>query len=158
VRGGAADAAIYQKQVYAERLANELHLPLIRLVDGTGGGGSVKTYETTGRTYVPANPGWNLVVDNLGAVPVAAACLGPVAGLGAARVVSAHFSVMVRDSSQLFVAGPPVVKHGMRQEVTKEELGGWEIQTRESGAVANLAQSAQAALQHPRLSPPYLPA
>src|SRR5262249_42330223 len=104
VRGGAADAAIHQKQVYAERLANELHLPIVRLVDGTGGGGSVRSYEKTGRTYVPANPGWDVVVDNLGKVPVVAACLGPVAGLGAARVVSAHFSVMVRDSSQLFVA------------------------------------------------------
>jgi acetyl-CoA carboxylase carboxyltransferase component len=60
VRGGAGDAAIYQKQVYAERLSSELRLPLVRLVDGTGGGGSVRSYESTGRTYVPANPGWDV--------------------------------------------------------------------------------------------------
>ena len=36
VRGGAADAAIWQKMVYAEQMANELRLPLVRLVDGTG--------------------------------------------------------------------------------------------------------------------------
>jgi len=41
VRGGAADAAIWQKMVYAERMAHDLRLPLVRLVDGTGGGGSV---------------------------------------------------------------------------------------------------------------------
>jgi acetyl-CoA carboxylase carboxyltransferase component len=41
VRGGAADAAIMEKQVYAERLANELGLPMVRLIEGTGGGGSV---------------------------------------------------------------------------------------------------------------------
>jgi acetyl-CoA carboxylase carboxyltransferase component len=41
VRGGAADAAIWQKMVFAERMAHELRLPLVRLVDGTGGGGSV---------------------------------------------------------------------------------------------------------------------
>ena len=146
VRGGAADAAIHQKQVYAEMLANELRLPLVRLVDGTGGGGSVKSYEKTGRTYVPANPGWDVVVDNLGRVPVVAACLGPVAGLGAARVVTAHFSVMVRDSSQLFVAGPPVVKHGMGREVSKEELGGWQIHARESGAVDNVVDTEEEAL------------
>lgn len=157
VRGGAADAAIHQKQVYAERLAGELRLPMVRLVDGTGGGGSVKSYETTGRTYVPANPGWDLVVENLGRVPVAAACLGPVAGLGAARVVSAHFSVMVRDTSQLFVAGPPVVQHGMRQDVTKEELGGWEIHTRESGAVDNLAETEDDALAQVATFLSYLP-
>ena len=53
VRGGAADAAIWQKMVYAERMAHELRLPLVRLVDGTGGGGTVKSLETMGFTYVP---------------------------------------------------------------------------------------------------------
>src|SRR6202521_4637336 len=64
VRGGAADASIHGKQVFAERMANELRLPIVRLVDGTGGGGSVKTLETMGRTYVPANPARDPVVDN----------------------------------------------------------------------------------------------
>ncbi len=39
VRGGAADAAIWQKQVMAEQMARELRLPIVRLIDGTGGGG-----------------------------------------------------------------------------------------------------------------------
>jgi acetyl-CoA carboxylase carboxyltransferase component len=157
IRGGASDAAIHGKQVYAERMANELRLPIVRLVDGTGGGGSVKSYHDVGRTYVPANPGWDLVVDNLGKMPVVAACLGPVAGLGAARVVSAHFSVMVRGTSQLFVAGPPVVAAGMRQQVDKEELGGWEIQWR-SGAVDNVADTEAEALAQCRRFLSYLPA
>ena len=157
VRGGAADAAIHGKQVYAELMAGELRLPLVRLVDGTGGGGSVKSYHDLGRTYVPANPGWDLVVENLALVPVVAAALGPVAGLGAARVVSAHFSVMVRGTSQLFVAGPPVVAAGMRQQVDKEELGGSHLQTR-SGAVDNLAESEEEALAQCRRFLSYLPA
>src|SRR5262245_13567041 len=41
VRGGAADASIRGKQVMSEQMANGLRLPLVRLVDGTGGGGSV---------------------------------------------------------------------------------------------------------------------
>ena len=86
IRGGAADAAIAGKQVYAEQLANQMRLPLVRLIDGTGGGGSVKMLEQMGHTYVPANPGWDYVVDNLSTVPVVAAGLGPVAGLGAARL------------------------------------------------------------------------
>ena len=157
VRGGAADASIHAKQVYAERLANEFRIPLVRLVEGTGGGGSVRTLETAGHTYVPANPAWDLVVDNLSKVPVAAACLGPVAGLGAARVVMAHFSVMVRELSQLFVAGPPLVEHGMRQKLTKEELGGWQIHARQSGAVDNLAETEEDALRQCRRFLSYLP-
>ena len=46
VRGGAADAAIIGKQVAAEKMAGELRLPIIRLIDGTGGGGSVRTLDT----------------------------------------------------------------------------------------------------------------
>src|SRR5258708_4033015 len=124
IRGGAADAAIIGKQMHAERLANSMRLPLIRLVDGTGGGGRVKMLEQHGFTYVPASPAWAHVVDNLSVVPVTAACLGSVAGLGAARVVAAHFSVMVAGTSQLFTAGPPVVRHALGEEIDKETLGG----------------------------------
>ncbi len=42
-RGGAADGAIAYKAGYGELMARELRLPIVRLVDGTGGGGSVKT-------------------------------------------------------------------------------------------------------------------
>ena len=85
VRGGAADASIFQKQVMAERMAHDFGLPIVRLVDGSGGGGSVKTLETERRSFVPFNPGWEWVVANLGRVPVVSLCLGSVAGLGAAR-------------------------------------------------------------------------
>ena len=83
VRGGAADARIGDKAGYGELMARELRLPIIRLVDGTGGGGSVKTIEMTGRTYVPANPAWDTVVALMSEVPVVGACMGSVAGLGA---------------------------------------------------------------------------
>jgi acetyl-CoA carboxylase carboxyltransferase component len=124
IRGGAADAAIIGKQIYAEQLANQLRLPLVRLVEGTGGGGSVETLEQTGHTYVPVNPGWDYVVDNLSAVPVVAAGLGPVAGLGAARLCMSHLSILVEGTAQLFVAGPPVVKSGTGEDASKERLGG----------------------------------
>jgi acetyl-CoA carboxylase carboxyltransferase component len=65
VRGGAADASIGGKQGYAEKMARELRMPIVRLVDGTGGGGSVRSLTDIGRTYVPANPVWDTVVDML---------------------------------------------------------------------------------------------
>src|SRR3954469_11511908 len=126
MRGGAADASIWQKQVMSEQMANELRIPVVRLIDGSGGGGSVKSLETTGYTYIPANPGWEWVVANLATVPVVSLALGSVAGLGAARVVASHYSLMVRDISQVFVAGPPLVAH-LGETVTKEDLGGAHI-------------------------------
>ena len=41
-----ADASIHEKQTYAERMAGEMGMPLVRLIDGTGGGGSVKSLES----------------------------------------------------------------------------------------------------------------
>jgi acetyl-CoA carboxylase carboxyltransferase component len=158
IRGGAADAAIWEKAVFAERLAHDLRLPLVRLVDGTGGGGSVKTLEQMGFSYVPPLPGFDLVVRNLSIVPVVAAALGPVAGLGAARVVCSHFSVIVRGTAQLFVAGPPVVAMaGMGEAPDKEELGGARLQSR-AGAVDNVAQDEDDALDQLRRYLAYLPA
>lgn len=155
VRGGAADASIHAKQIMAEQMANELRLPILRLIDGTGGGGSVKSLEMDGRTYVPANPGWEWVVANLATVPVVALALGPVAGLGAARAVTSHYSVMVKGLSQMFVAGPPVVAR-LGEQVSKEELGGSAIHTR-NGAIDDEVESEDEAFARARRFLSYLP-
>ena len=111
-RGGAADGSVWEEQGISEQMAYELRMPVVRLVDGTGGGGSVKRLEMDGRTYVPANPAWDWVVRNLGAVPTVALALGSVAGLGAARVATSHYALMVKGLSQMFVAGPPALLSG----------------------------------------------
>lgn len=155
VRGGAMDAAIPEKQVMAEQLANEYHLPLVRLIEGTGGGGSIKALEDAGATYIPANPGWEWVVANLATVPVVALALGPVAGLGAARLVASHYSLMVRDVSQVFVAGPPLVKY-LGEDVTKEELGGAALHG-VNGTVSDVVATEAEAFERTRDFLSYLP-
>ena len=130
VRGGSGDAAIHAKQIYSEQYAADLRLPVIRLLDGASGGGSVKSILDSGYTYVPVNPAWDAVVGNLSLVPVVAACLGPVVGLGAGRLVMSHLAVMVTGIGQLFTAGPPVVRGGTGEDLTKEELGGSAVHRR----------------------------
>src|SRR5256712_268850 len=156
VRGGSADATIKGKHNMCERMANELKLPLIRLVEGSGGGGSVKTIETTGRANVPAVDGWEMVVNNMGAIPRVALGLGSVAGLGAAHLAAAHYSVMIKDTSALFVAGPPVVER-LGQKLTKNELGGWEIQLK-AGAVDDAVAPEEGAFARAGRFLPSLPA
>ena len=155
VRGGAADASIWEKQVAAEQMAYELHLPIVRLVEGTGGGGSVKSIESDGYTYVPGNPAWDWVVANMGQVPVVSLALGPVAGLGAARVATSHYALMVKGQSQLFVAGPPVVAR-LGENVSKEELGGSSIHSR-NGAVDDEVESEEEAFSRTKTFLSYLP-
>jgi acetyl-CoA carboxylase carboxyltransferase component len=159
VRGGSADATIREKPLMAERMAHEFRLPIVRVIEGSGGGGSVKTIETTGRANLPGGVGggglFHYTTLNLSQVPVVALGLGSVAGLGAARLAASHYSVMTKDTSAMFVAGPPVVAR-LGQTLSKAELGGWEIQTR-SGAVDHAADKRGGGLH---LCPPlpFLPA
>ena len=124
VRGGSADASISTKPLMAEEMAHDFRLPIIRVIEGSGGGGSVKTIETRGAANLPGGVGgtrwyW-FTIANMARVPVVALGLGSVAGLGAARLAASHYSVMTRNSA-MFVAGPPVVKR-LGQDLTKRNL------------------------------------
>jgi acetyl-CoA carboxylase carboxyltransferase component len=154
LRGGSSEAAVSDKWVYAERMAYEFHMPLVRFVDSAGG--SVKLLEQMGRTKIPGYVLWP-VTPLLGVVPVAGIAFGSCAGLGAARVISSHFSVMIKGKSYVFAAGPPVVKQGLGQDVTKEELGGSTMHTRYSGVVNNAAETEADALEQVRRFLSYLP-
>jgi acetyl-CoA carboxylase carboxyltransferase component len=139
----------------SEKLAGEYRMPLVRMIEGTGGGGSVKSLETMGYTYVPEVPGWEVMVENLSQIPIVALGLGPVAGLGAGRQVMAHYSVLVRGLAQMFVAGPPVVA-AIGEVRTKEELGGSSIHAR-NGAIDDEAYDEAHAFQLARAFLSYLP-
>ena len=115
VRGGASDAAIGNKGGHAQNLARDWRLPYVRLLDATGG--SVKTFEQIGRTYIPTNPVTPGIQDILCEVPVVSAALGSVAGLPAVDACLSHFNVMVKGISQVFPGGPPVVKEIGRAHV-----------------------------------------
>lgn len=154
IRGGSADASVTEKFVQSEQMANELRLPIIRLIDGAGG--SVKMMEANGCTYVPANPGWNWVVANLATVPVVSLGLGAVAGLNAARLVTSHYSLMLKDQAVLFAAGPAVVQAAMGQAVTKEELGSALMHAR-SGAIDDVVDTEEEAFERTRRFLSYLP-
>ncbi len=159
LRGGSADASIKGKPRMAEQMAARFRLPIIRLIEGSGGGGSVKTIETTGRANLPGGlsdgSSFELCVENMATVPVVALGLGSVAGLGAARLAASHYSVMVKDIAAVFVAGPPVVER-LGEPRSKQELGGWEIQTG-CGAVDHAADSEADAFAAARRFLSYLP-
>ncbi len=141
VRGGSSGArgGIGQELSVTER-AIEWQLPYIRLLDASGG--SVRSFEEIGRTYLPDGNIWTIhEVQALSMVPTVSAVLGSVAGLPAIYACLAHFSVMVKDISQIFPGGPPVVKAALGIDITKQGLGGDQIHTRVSGCIDNLAET-----------------
>jgi acetyl-CoA carboxylase carboxyltransferase component len=64
---------------------------------------------------------------------------------------------MVRGLSQVFAAGPPVVKRALGIDVTKEELGGYQVHTRKSGVIDNEAEDEADAFRQIRAFLSYLP-
>ncbi len=158
VRGGSADASIAAKPIMAERIAHDYRMPIIRVIEGSGGGGSVKTIELKGAANLPGGIGGNewyaYTTGNMATVPVVGLGLGSIAGLGAARLAASHYSVMTKTSA-MFVAGPPVVAR-LGQSLTKEELGGWQIQTR-AGAIDHAVDTEEEAFACARRFLSYLP-
>ncbi len=59
-----------------------------------------------------------------GVVPQISAILGPCAGGAVYSPAITDFTIMVRNTSYMFVTGPDVIRTVTHEEVTKEELGG----------------------------------
>jgi methylmalonyl-CoA decarboxylase subunit alpha len=158
VRGGTSFSAARRKGGqggYIEDLAHHYKLPLVNLIDGAGG--SVTSAERRGYVSFPGVDGFERSVQLLGEVPVVSAVLGTAAGGPAGRAILSHFSVMVRGSSQIFAAGPPVVKRALGQTITKEELGGPDIAVATAGTIHNIADSEDDAFVQIKRFLSYLP-
>lgn len=154
IRGGSSESAVSEKWIYAERYALSMKMPLIRLVETAGG--SVKLLEKKQSTKIPGYSTWP-AVPLLRSCPVVGVAMGPCAGLGALKVMTSHFSIMVRGSSQVFAGGPPVVKQALDLDVDKEALGGYKVHSRNTGMVDNEAADEADALDQVRHFLSYLP-
>ncbi len=158
IRAGHADGALMEKTIYMEKLAVALRLPIIKLVDGSSGGGSVTTIRKAGYSYIPPMPSFEHVTKQLNmGIPNLGAVVGPAIGLGAARVVACHFSVMAADVGSLFNAGPKVVAGATFEEgLSFTELGGPSMHCT-NGTIDNSAANELECFEQIRTVLTYLP-
>jgi propionyl-CoA carboxylase beta chain len=68
-----------------------------------------------------------------GVIPQISAIMGPCAGGAVYSPALTDFIFMVKESSYMFITGPDVVKSVTQEEVTKNELGGFDVHTSRSG-------------------------
>ena len=73
-----------------------------------------------------------------GVIPQVSAIMGPCAGGAVYSPAITDFTVMVKNTSYMFVTGPDVIKTVTHEEVTKDELGGAMTHNEKSG-VAHFA-------------------
>lgn len=158
VRGGSGGGL--HDGLGSELSANERALrwrvPYVRLLDAAGG--SVRTFEQMGRTYLPdGNSFMASELSLLNISPVISVVMGSVAGLPAVQACISHWNVMIRGTSQLFPGGPPVVKAALGRDIDKETLGGWQVHGQVSGVVDSVVDTEEQALFETRQFLSYLP-
>ena len=140
---------------FIEDLAHDYRIPLINLIDGAGG--SVTSILRRGHSVFPGVHGFEQSVRLLGEVPVVCAVMGTAAGGPAGRAILSHWSVMVKETSQVFAAGPPVVARSLGQEITKEDLGGSAVAVDLAGTIDNVAANEEECWEMIRRFLSYMP-
>ncbi|MEE3326188.1 MAG: carboxyl transferase domain-containing protein [Myxococcota bacterium] len=145
VKGGTFYPITVKKQLRAQEIALENHLPCIYLVDS--GGAHLPSQADVfpdklhfGRSfYNQAN------MSSLG-IPQVAVVMGSCTAGGAYVPAMCDESVIVKEQGTIFLGGPPLVKAATGEEVSAEELGGAEVHSRISGVTDHFAEDDEHAL------------
>lgn len=97
-------------------------------------------------------------IDASGVIPQISLIMGPCAGGAVYSPALTDFTIMVEDSSYMFVTGPEVVKTVTHENVTQEELGGASVHSAKSGVAHLTFKSEIEALLQTRRLINFLPA
>ena len=155
ISGGSPHNVRKGARQFTQPLAIQYGVPYIQLVEGVGH--SSKSDEAAGHMGLPGGDLWWRGVELLKTVPVAAGIMGSVAGAPAAFALMSHFTVMIKEQSQIFPSGPPVVRRAIGETLDKEELGGYRMHVHESGQVDNVAEDEEDAFDQLKKFISYLP-
>lgn len=96
-------------------------------------------------------------VQASGVIPQISAIMGPCAGGAVYSPAMTDFTIMVEDTSYMFVTGPNVVKTVTNEEVTSEELGGASVHSSKSGVAHKTATNDVECLEDIKKLLSYLP-
>ena len=119
VFGGSLSETNAEKIVKVMDLAMKLGAPVVGLNDS--GGARIQEGVVSLGGYA------DIFLRNTlasGVIPQISAIMGPCAGGAVYSPAITDFTVMVKDTSYMFVTGPDVIKTVTHEDVTKEELGG----------------------------------
>ncbi|MFC1944903.1 acyl-CoA carboxylase subunit beta [Chloroflexota bacterium] len=151
VGGGSIGIGNKSKRLRLVSLAEQERVPLVMLLEGAG----ERTTNVLHRQSIAPSDLVEMAYLS-GKVPTVAAIMGPSAGHGVLIGMLMDFIIIVQGAA-MFSAGPPLVAAATGELVTKEELGGAEIHTRESGVAHNAASSEKEALKLIRRYLSYFP-
>jgi acetyl-CoA carboxylase carboxyltransferase component len=149
VMGGSVGFTHAQKVVRLKKMAVETRAPIIALLDSGGG----RIQEGSGA--------YSLIfyedIITSGIVPQISAVMGNCAGGGVYSPALTDFIFMVEGTSQMFIAGPRVIKEATGEDIGMQELGGAKPHSQISGLCDFVASDDQGCLESVRNLMGYLP-
>ena len=155
ISGGSPHDVHKGPRQYTQPLSLTYGIPYVGLIEGVGH--SSKSDEHSGRMALPQGDGWWQLAELMRNVPVAAGFMGACAGLPAASGCMSHFNCMVKEQSQVFPSGPPVVERAIGEKIHKDDLGGYKMHVHTSGEVDNAAEDEEDLFDQIRSFLSYLP-
>lgn len=130
VIGGSLSKTVSEKIVKVMEMAAKVGAPVIGINDS--GGARIQEGVDSLSGYA------SIFLKNVlysGVVPQITAIVGPAAGGAVYSPALTDFIFMVKETAQMFVTGPKVVKSVTQEDVTAEELGGATMHATKSGVV-----------------------
>lgn len=152
VMGGSLGEVMAEKIIKIAEFALKNGMPLIGISDSGGariqeGVASLSGY---GRIF-------RLNTRSSGVIPQISLILGPCAGGSAYSPAITDFTVMVNETSHMFITGPEVIKTVTGEEIGMEELGGAHTHNTKSGVAHYLAENEDDAIDYVKALLSYLP-
>ncbi|MBT5190925.1 MAG: acyl-CoA carboxylase [Rhodospirillaceae bacterium] len=135
VLGGSTGSHGAAKGNRAITIATDNGMPLVGLLEG--GGHRIQDGQDS-RHFASANAVFQMFARNCGWVPQAMAMLGQGFAGPTNYASLADFVVMIKGQSTMGMAGPALVKAGLGEDISKEDLGGAQAQTSRNG-ISDLA-------------------
>jgi acetyl-CoA carboxylase carboxyltransferase component len=92
-----------------------------------------------------------------GVIPQISVIMGPCAGGAVYSPALTDFTIMVRETSNMFITGPDIIRAVTHEEVTAEQLGGAAVHTSRSGVAHFAAENDEEALYFVRRLLSFIP-
>jgi acetyl-CoA carboxylase carboxyltransferase component len=158
VKAGAMTVHVGEKWKRAIEISRENKIPFISFVESAGGDLSMGTGSKSGQapvsptiqnTHFAATGRFFYEMTELSKlrIPVISVVFGSSTAGGAYQPGMSDYNIFIKDQSQVFLAGPPLVKAATGEESDAESLGGAQMHSEVSGLSDYLAEDEMDALR-----------
>ena len=152
VMGGSLGEVFSEKIIKIAEFALKNGIPLIGISDSGGARIQEGVASLSGYGKI-----FRLNARSSGVIPQISLILGPCAGGAAYSPALTDFTVMVNQTSHMFITGPDVIKTVTGEEVGMEELGGAHTHNSRTGNSHYLAENEEDAIDYVKALLSYLP-